>query len=371
MVKVLIGNLFESKAQTLVNTVNCVGVMGKGVALHFRERFPEMFTDYVKRCERKEVRLGEPYLYRRVVEPWILNFPTKDHWRSVARLSDIERGLQYLLGHYKSWGISSLAVPPLGCGEGQLEWKVVGPTLHRWLSRLDIPVELFAPFGTPESQMEPAYLERAGVTSGARVPSGRMNPGWVALVEILDRIEKERYHHPVGRTAFQKLAYFATQRGIDTGLAFQRGSYGPFSSELKNTITRLVNHGLIREERLGRMFAVQPGRTFKDARDAYSAALREWTEAIDKVTDLFLRLDTERAETVATVHFAALSLEKRGQAPTESEVLQEVLNWKQRRRPPLPAGEIASAIRHLAMLRWIDVRASADLPVSEEALIGA
>ena len=126
MVRVLIGNLFDSHAQTMVNTVNTVGVMGKGIALEFRKRFPDMYEDYVRRCERGEVRLGSPYLYRRLLPPWVLNFPTKGHWRSIARLSDIVAGLEFVLAHYRDWGIESLAVPPLGCGEGQLEWRIEG-----------------------------------------------------------------------------------------------------------------------------------------------------------------------------------------------------------------------------------------------------
>src|SRR6266446_3591405 len=121
MVNVLIGDIFKSSAQTLVNTVNTVGVMGKGIALGFRKTFPDMYRDYVRRCSRREVRIGVPYLYRRVVPPHIINFPTKDHWRSPSRLEDIVEGLRYLDSHVIEWGITSLAVPPLGCGEGRLE----------------------------------------------------------------------------------------------------------------------------------------------------------------------------------------------------------------------------------------------------------
>ncbi len=149
MVKAVVGDMFESKAQTLVNTVNCVGIMGKGIALEFKNRFPDMFEDYRMRCEAREVRLGQPYVYRRLTPPWILNFPTKDRWRSASRIEDIIAGLDYLHQHYHEWGITSLAVPPLGCGQGQLEWRVVGPTLCRYLKRLDVPVELYAPYGTP------------------------------------------------------------------------------------------------------------------------------------------------------------------------------------------------------------------------------
>jgi hypothetical protein len=90
MLKALIGDMFASQAQTLVNTVNCVGVMGKGVALEFKKRFPAMFDDYLARCGRKQVRLGEPYLYRDLGGAMVVNFPTKDHWRSSSRLADIE-----------------------------------------------------------------------------------------------------------------------------------------------------------------------------------------------------------------------------------------------------------------------------------------
>lgn len=148
--KALIGDLFESQAQTLVNTVNCVGVMGKGVAERFKERFPAMFDDYKRRTDRKAVHLGEPYLYRDRSGLQIVNFPTKGHWRSPSRISDIERGLDYLAAHAADWGISDLAMPPLGCGNGGLEWSEVGPLIYSKLHWLPIDVEVYAPYGTPK-----------------------------------------------------------------------------------------------------------------------------------------------------------------------------------------------------------------------------
>lgn len=145
MVSIVTGDLFDSDAQTLVNAVNCAGVMGKGVALTFKRRFPDMFAEYAGRCHRGEVRLGEPYLYRGQSLPWILNFPTKNHWRSAARLATILTGLACLEAHYHEWGVTSLAVPALGCGAGQLSWDIVEPVLYEALGRLDIPVELYAP----------------------------------------------------------------------------------------------------------------------------------------------------------------------------------------------------------------------------------
>src|SRR5215213_8811843 len=108
MFRALIGDLFASRAQTLVNTINCVGVMGKGVAEQFKLRFPEMFKDYKVRTDREMVRLGQPYLYRDSSGRQIVNFPTKNHWRSPSRLADIEHGLNFLLAHYAEWEITSI-----------------------------------------------------------------------------------------------------------------------------------------------------------------------------------------------------------------------------------------------------------------------
>jgi O-acetyl-ADP-ribose deacetylase (regulator of RNase III) len=184
MVKISTGDILKSKVQTLVNTVNCVGIMGKGIALKFKERVPDMFNDYVERCNRNEVKLGKPYLFKRLTPPWILNFPTKGHWRSVSRIEDIVKGLKYLLQHYKEWGITSLAVPPLGCGQGQLEWKIVGPTLYRYLNQLDIPVELYAPYGTPHEELQPEFLDQEIdiKPSEPGLAPERVKPAWVALV---------------------------------------------------------------------------------------------------------------------------------------------------------------------------------------------
>lgn len=151
-VHVVTGDLFASHAQTLVNAVNYVGVMGKGIALEFKVRFPDMFADYAKRCKAGEVEIGRPYLFQCTPTLWILNFPTKRHWRDASHLSDIEVGLTYLESHYCEWGITSLAVPALGCGYGRLEWGVISQTLKQHLSLLDIPVELYAPLDALSNQ---------------------------------------------------------------------------------------------------------------------------------------------------------------------------------------------------------------------------
>jgi uncharacterized protein YwgA len=227
---------------------------------------------------------------------------------------------------------------------------------------MDIPVELYAPYGTSQKELQLDFL--AGVA--VRRPE-RIQPGLIALVEILNSIEQEPYHWPIGRTTFQKIAFVATAEGLPTGLHYQKGSYGPFSPEIKGLITRLVNNGLIKEETLGRMFSVKVGPTYEDARQAYQDDLRRWDSIIGKVADLFMRLRTAQSEIVSTVLFAAKFLHKdQKDQPTELQVLTEVMNWKVRRRPPLEMGEVAYTIRNLAALRWLKVRPSADLPLPQE-----
>ena len=212
--EILIGNIFDSKAQTLINTVNCVGVMGKGIAAEFKERYPAMFKDYVARCERGEVTPGVPYLFKEsMFSPQIINFPTKSDWRAASRIQDIEKGLKILTEKYKEWGIESIAVPPLGCGNGQLLWEAVGPLIYKYVSRWDIPVKMYAPYGTSSEQIKVEFLSKEvslKENGTGKAILQKLNPAWVALAEVVYRIEKQAYHMPVGRVIFQKIAYVAT-----------------------------------------------------------------------------------------------------------------------------------------------------------------
>jgi O-acetyl-ADP-ribose deacetylase (regulator of RNase III)/uncharacterized protein YwgA len=370
--KIIVGDILKSKAQTLVNTVNCVGIMGKGIALEFKNRFPEMFKDYVQRCSRNEIHVGQPYLYKSLFGQQIVNFPTKEHWKSISKVSDVERGLDCLLAHNKNWGITSIAIPPLGCGNGQLDWKVVGPLIYKWAKQMDIPVEIYAPYGTNPAELTESFLEntRSAAKAGHNVYSNGQipfNPAWVGLVEILHRIENQPYHWPVGRTVFQKIAYIATQQGLPTGFNYQKSSYGPFSKELKPAEAKLINSNLLQEQRLGKMFEIRVGTNFDEARKRYSSLLDKYTNAIEKTADLFMRVDTTRAEILATVIFTANSLKQNNKSPiSETDVLEAVMQWKQRRTPPLDKTAVASAIRNLGMLHWLDVQPDNKLPVPEE-----
>lgn len=367
--KVLIGDIFDSGAQTLVNTVNCVGIMGKGIAAEFKKRFPDMFKDYLARCERKDVRPGIPYLYKGdMFSPQIINFPTKTHWRAASHIEDVEKGLKILSQYYKEWGVESIAIPPLGCGNGQLLWESVGPLIYKYVSKWDIPVKMYAPYGTHPSQLKIEFLAKEATLKGARSGMAilqRINPAWVALAEIGYRIEQQRYHMPVGRTIFQKIAYVATALGLPTGLNYVKGSYGPYCRELDNVKRRLANAGLIQEQKMGHMYRVLPGLEYSSSRDKYSKEISKWNDLIDKAADLFLRLDTNKAEVVATVLFIEKELNKNNDA-TEQDVLNEVMKWKQKRKPPLNKNDVAETIRNLGILGWFNLKPSRELPITQQ-----
>ena len=366
--EILIGNIFESGSQTIVNTVNCVGIMGKGIAAEFKKQYPEMFKDYVIRCERKEVKPGVPYFFKEsIFAPQIINFPTKSDWRAASRIEDIEKGLKLLTEKYKEWGITSIAIPPLGCGNGQLLWESVGPLIYQYLSKWDIPVKMYAPYGTPREQLKEDFLSnpfsprQAG--TGNRILQ-KLNPAWVALAEIVYRIEKQTYHMPVGRVIFQKIAYVATVLGLPTGLIHIRRSFGPYCQELDEVKKRLSNAGLIQEQKSGNMFRVLPGMAYEKDRDKYMGEIQKWDQLIDKTVDLFLRLNTNQAEIVATVMFVEKEINIKRDV-TEKDVLTEVMKWKQRRTPPLSEKEVAETIRNLGVLQWFHLHPSSDLPVDE------
>lgn len=371
MVKVTVGDLFSSSAQTLTNTVNRVGVMGKGIALGFKERFPDMYDDYVERCRRNEVQLGQPYLFKRLVLPWILVFPTKDHWRSASRVEDIANGLDYLEGNYREWGITALAVPPLGCGQGGLEWSVVGPVLYQKLRKLDIPVELYAPFDVQPEQLSEEFL-LGGPGSPHLAKAFRGAPvGIVAVIEVIRRLRDEGHRRPIGHVLFQKLAYFVNALGLPTGTHFVRSAYGPFSRDVKTLAGNLINNGLLVEERRREGFAYVPGSNFERFKKTVSEQFRQQDETIAQITDLFSRLDTRKAELATAVHFVAKELgERLGSSPSVDIVVDEIRNWKARRRQPFPTEMIVNCVLYMAAARLIKVSEERSKYISvEEELV--
>jgi O-acetyl-ADP-ribose deacetylase (regulator of RNase III)/uncharacterized protein YwgA len=366
MFRALIGDLFSSQAQTLVNTVNCVGVMGKGVALEFKKRWPAMFEDYQRRCAQKRVRLGEPYLYRDLSGTTIVNFPTKDHWRSPSRIADIERGLDYLVAHAEAWGIRSLALPPLGCGNGGLEWSEVGPLIFRKLHDARFDVEVYAPFGTPGKQLTEEFLSAPAQMSlsGKGRSNEKLNPDWVALVEVLRGVQAQPYANPIGRTIFQKLCYVLTEMGVPTGFEFGKGSYGPFSADVKTALQEMANRNWLQEKPLGRMVALTVGPQYEIDRARFAEQIETHRKRIAKAVDLFSRIkSTEQAEEVLTVLYASRQVKQaRGaDAVTEQDIYDYVLDWKKSWHNPEKQQAVASAIRNLVLLGWMKAEVSEKL----------
>ncbi|UIJ46245.1 macro domain-containing protein [Sphingomonas cannabina] len=363
MFKALIGDLFASQAQTLVNTVNCVGVMGKGVALEFKKRFPRMARDYADRCARGEVRLGEPYLYTDETGARIVNFPTKGHWRSSSRLADIDRGLDYLAAHAAEWGITSLALPPLGCGNGGLAWSEVGPLIHAKLHELPIDVEVYAPYGTPKSELTAEFLAAPSQLSltGRGIRAEKPNPSWIALVEVLRELQAQPYANPVGRTIFQKIAYVLTEMRVPTGFEFGKGSYGPFSGDMKAALHDFANRNWLQEAQLGKMIAFRVSPQYEKDRRKLGPEIELHRKKIDKTADLFSRIkSTEQAEEVATIIYACRWIKARrpGSTVSEQNILDYVLDWKPSWRSEEKREAVAGAIRNLVLLNWVKAEIS-------------
>lgn len=368
--EVKIGNILESDAQTLVNTVNCVGIMGKGIAAEFKKRFPDMFADYKNRCDKGLIHPGEPYIYKSTIKPWIINFPTKDHWRSVSKLKDIEKGVDIILEKYREWEVTSLAVSPLGCGNGQLDWWDVGPLLYCKFNSIDIPVTLYASFQTPKEQLSREFLQTQNpVSSGSGVhkTSQSFRPEWLVLIEIIYQIGKNPYHRPIGRIFFQKIGYIATAQGINTGFKYSESSYGPFSPDFKQAISIMSNNNLLVEKNNGQGFQYLPGEAFPKMREKYIDLINKYKKVIERTSDLFMRMDTNQAEIVSTILFSSrrLKMKSEDNKITEKDVFDRVMDWKKKRRPPLNEEEVATAIRNLVMLRWLNAEYSQDLPVNE------
>ena len=143
------GDIFEANVQVIVNTVNCEGIMGKGLALEFKKRYPNMFPIYQQECKTGKLRIGRPTLYCGS-EPWILNFPTKTSWRANSKLEYLEKGLEYFIANYKQAGITSIAFPKLGAQNGKLSWDEVGPLMVRYLCQADIDVYIYIADGDQE-----------------------------------------------------------------------------------------------------------------------------------------------------------------------------------------------------------------------------
>lgn len=206
MVEFKSGDILKDDAEALVNTVNCVGVMGRGIALQFKNAFPENFKEYAKACKQGKVQPGKMFVFEtgQLTQPrYIINFPTKRHWRGKSRMADIESGLESLVEVLKKKGIRSVALPPLGCGLGGLDWSEVRSRITKALESLEgVHVVVYQPEGAPETDT---------MAHSRKVPN--MTPGRAALVELMDRYLKGLLDPFVTLLEVHKLMYFMQEAG--------------------------------------------------------------------------------------------------------------------------------------------------------------
>jgi len=351
MIEIAQGNLLKAPAEALVNTVNTVGVMGKGIALQFRQAFPEMYRAYEKACKDGDIQLGQVHVFDLgglVGGPrWIINFPTKGHWRSASRLADVENGLTDLIAQIRKLGIRSVAVPPLGCGNGGLDWNLVCPRIEQAFAALpEVHVFLYEPAGAPKSALMPNRTSRPTLTLGQ-----------AALVGLMDRYLKGLLDPFVSLLEIHKLMYFLKAAGESLPrLKFEKGLYGPYSPDLR--------HGLIRmEKHLTRGFGegtdkpttpieLLPGAV--EAAEAFLAKLPETKGRMEKVAALIEGYeDPYGMELLSSVHW--VMQHEAGTSEDMEKAVAGVRNWNDRKRRLLKPEHLKLAWQRLHDQEWTTV----------------
>lgn len=230
------GDILRAQTDAVINTVNCVGVMGRGIALQFKRVFPDNFKAYAAACKRKEVQPGRMFVVPtgQLTPPrWVINFPTKRHWRGKSRLEDIETGLTALVAEVRERGIRSIAIPPLGCGLGGLSWAQVRPMIERAFASVgaDVEVLVFEPGGGPADARSHRSRE---------VP--KMTPGRAALVGLMDTYLRGLMDPEVSLLEVHKLMYFMQEAGESLRLRYVQGPYGPYAENLRHVLNAIEGH---------------------------------------------------------------------------------------------------------------------------------
>ncbi len=229
------GNIIFADVEALVNTVNCVGIMGRGIALQFKNVFPDNFHAYEVACKHGKIEPGRMFVYEThsLTNPhYIINFPTKRHWRSKSRLSDIKIGLVSLVAEIKRLNIKSIAVPPLGSGLGGLDWNKVRSLIVDSLSELsNLRVIVYEPLGTPDPDK---------IVRSTKAP--RMTPGRAALVGLLDRYLRGLMEPYVSLLELHKLMYFLQEAGEPLKLSYVKAPHGPYADNLRQVLTRVEGY---------------------------------------------------------------------------------------------------------------------------------
>ena len=344
MIEYRTGDIFTADAEALVNTVNCVGYMGRGIALQFKQAWPENFKAYAAACRRQEVQPGRMFVFEtgRLTNPrYIVNFPTKRHWRGQSRMEDIEAGLAALVAEIRRRGIRSIALPPLGAGLGGLDWLAVRERIARALGELpEVHTIVFEPHGSPEVVKS--------VHTG-KVPS--MTPGRAALVGLMERYLGGLLDPFVSLLEVHKLMYFMQEAGEPLRLRFAKGPYGPYAENLRHVLSAIDGYYVSGYGAGGdapdKTLELVPGAV-EDARVAL-AAQPESRGRMERVAKLVLGFESPFGlELLATVHWL-FAHEK----PTSDEdLIARTYAWAERKRQFSP-NQIRLAARVLDERGWI------------------
>ena len=235
MIELTQGDILRADVEALVNTVNCVGVMGRGIALQFKKVFPDNFKTYKAVCDRKELQPGKMFIsdLNRIHNPrYVVNFPTKRHWKGKSRMEDIEAGLQALVAEVRNRRIHSIAIPPLGCGLGGLRWADVRARIEKAFQDLpDVQVFLYEPKGGPPAEEMVHSTKAPGLTVGR-----------AALLVLMRRYLAAVMDPFVTLLEIHKLMYFMQEAGEGLKLEYNKAPYGPYARNLRHVLTLMEGH---------------------------------------------------------------------------------------------------------------------------------
>jgi O-acetyl-ADP-ribose deacetylase (regulator of RNase III) len=337
------GDILSADAEALVNTVNCVGVMGRGIALQFKSAFPDNFKAYEKACARGEVVPGRMFVFETgaITNPkYVINFPTKRHWRGKSRLEDISAGLQDLVHEIGSRNIRSIAIPPLGSGLGGLAWRDVRVLIEDALRDLrDVDVVVFEPSSAPDAKT---------MARTRNVP--RMTPGRAALVGLVERYLGGLLDPFVSLLEVHKLLYFMQEAGEPLRLHYAKGTYGPYAENLRHVLNAVEGH-LISGYADGGDAPEKQIRLVPGAIEEASAFLADDVESkarFDRVARLVAGFESPFGlELLATVHWVM----SRENAATPREIVDRVYHWNDRKKQ-FSERQIALAFEVLQHQGW-------------------
>jgi O-acetyl-ADP-ribose deacetylase (regulator of RNase III) len=344
MIRYVEGDILQAQTDALVNTVNCVGVMGRGIALQFKRAFPENFKAYAAACKRKEVRPGRMFVYERHAldgPRYIINFPTKRHWRGRSRIEYIESGLQALVREITEREITSIAIPPLGSGLGGLDWGEVRPLIERALTDLaDIDIVVYEPTATPIA---------APVAVGKR-PA--MTAGRAALVGLMDRYLAALMDPSITLLEIHKLMYFLQSAGEPLSLRYKKAWYGPYAENLRHVLADVEGHLLSGYASQGDAPDIEltllSGAT--DEAQSFLAEEPDTRTRFERVTNLVEGFETPFGlELLATAHWVATH----EGAQTRGAIRDGVYGWGPRKRQFTP-DQIDLAVEQLQTHGWLE-----------------